>query len=221
MVCVSSVVITGCSNSVLNHIDTLKTVFLPGDGISLTKTELAERNSDALYARFADKPSAVLALAYIEHGQFKWISADGAMLVLENGRLVKTTGFSNNLVYLSDTSKDPLKQNMSQIKPDQHWVGRSDWSGGYESGYAIQYEIIDTKVTALELLDHQFQTKLVSERAIFPDGYTATNYYWYDLKSGYLLKSKQTLAPFWPELELVHISSAGRLLGISNKGNRK
>jgi hypothetical protein len=53
----------------------------------------------------------------------------------------------------------------------------------------------------------------------FANGQTAINQFWFDLNSGWLLKSRQTIEPLWPEVELVHISTAGRLLGVVKKGS--
>lgn len=218
---VALLVLPGCSNTVRTYTDTLKLAFTPGKDAFLTKAQLAERRADALYVKVGDKPNAILGLAFLEHGQQKWISADEAILVVERGRIVKTTGFNNNLMYQSNRTQDPLKQAMVQIAPGQQWTSLTDWSGSNETGYPISYEIVFVEVAALELLDHSFQTKLVTEQVTFTDGATATNLFWYDLNSGYLLKTKQTIAPFWPELELTFISSAGRLLGIRNSGNKK
>ena len=214
-------VLSGCSSTVRTYTDTLKLAFTQGEDAFLTKAELAERKADALYAKVGNKPTAVLGLAFLEHNQQKWISADEAMLVIEKGRVVKTTGFSNNLMFQSNRVQDPLKQAMVKINQGQQWTSHSDWSENNEAGYHSSYEIIQVEVTSLALLEHSFQTKLVAEQVTFADGTTAINLFWYDLSSGYLLKTKQTIAPFWPELELTFISSAGRLLGIRNAGNRK
>ncbi len=211
--------LVGCSSTFRTYTQTLELAFNPGDGASLTKAELAARESDVLYAKVGALPNAVLVLAFIEHSQFKWVSADEAMLVLEKGRVVKTTGFENNLLYLSDIALDPLKQKMAKIQPGQTWQSISDWSGNSESGHKLSYEILFTEVTSLDLLEHRFQTKLVTEQVTFANGQTAINQFWFDLNSGWLLKSKQTIAPFWPEVELVHISTAGRLLGVIKKGS--
>jgi len=214
-------VLSGCSSTVRTYTDTLKLAFTQGEDAFLTRAELAERKADALYAKVGNKPTAVLGLAFLEHNQQKWISADEAMLVIEKGRVVKTTGFSNNLMFQSNRAQDPLKLVMVKINQGQQWTSHSDWSENNEIGYQSNYEIIQVEVTSLELLEHRFQTKLVTEQVTFANGTTAINLFWYDLSSGYLLKTKQTIAPFWPELELTFISSAGRLLGIRNAGNRK
>lgn len=215
------VCLAGCSSTIRTYSDTLKLAFVPSDGAILTKAELAVRKADALYAKVGALPNAVLGLAFIEHGQYKWVSADEAMLILENGRLVKTTGFENNLLYQSDTALDPLKQGMTQIQTGQAWKSITDWSGKSETGHITSYEIINTEVTSLDLLDHSFQTKLVTEEVRFSNGELAINQFWFDLRSGLLLKSRQTIAPFWSEVELVHISTAGRLLGVNKKGSLK
>jgi hypothetical protein len=213
--------LSACSSTVRTYTQTLKLAFAPGEGATLTKAELASRDYDALYAKVGNLPRAVLGLAFIEHGQRKWISADNALLVLDGGRLVKTTGFQNDLLFQSDTSLDPLKKDMVKIKVGQKWQSLTDWSGQYEAGYLTKYEVINTEVAQLEIMGQMFQTKLVTEQVMFANGSQAINQFWFDLNSGYLLRSLQTIAPFWPEVELVHISTAGRLMGIRNKGNKK
>lgn len=211
--------LVGCSSTFRTYTQTLELAFNPGDGASLTKAELAARESDVLYAKVGTLPNAVLVLAYLEHGQYKWVSADEAMLVLEKGRVIKTTGFENDLLYLSDAALDPLKQKMAKIQEGQAWQSRTDWSGNAESGHLMSYKILHTEVTSLDLLEYRFQTKLVTEQVTFSNGDTAINQFWFDLNSGWLLKSRQSIAPFWPEMELVHISTAGRLLGVIKKGS--
>lgn len=213
--------LTACSSTFRSYSQTLKLAFAPGEGATLSKAELASRDGDALYAKVGTLPNAVLGLAYLENGQQKWISADDAMLILENGRLVKSTGFQNDLLFQKALSQDPLTQKMVSIQVGQNWKSLADWSQGFETGYVTQYEIVEVNVVQLELLEHSFQTKLVTEEVVFANGKQAVNQFWFELNSGLLIKSRQTLSPFWPEVELVHISTAGRLLGIRNQGNKK
>lgn len=213
--------LTGCSSTMRTYINTLQLAFNPGADVSLSAEQLASRQHDALYAKVGGLPRAVLGLAFVEHGQQKWQSADSAMLVLEQGRLVKTTGFANDLLYLAATADDPLKQAMTAIQPGQQWQSYSDWSSGDRSGYAQHYVITAIAVQPLELLQQQFATKHVTEQVSFANGDTALNEFWFELKSGRLLKSKQQLAPDWPVVELIHISTAARLAGIVAQGSGK
>ena len=57
---------------------------------------------DLMEIKRGNRTKAIMALAYIEAGQHKWISGDQAMLILEQGRIVRTLGLATNLDYLSD-----------------------------------------------------------------------------------------------------------------------
>ena len=212
--------LTGCSSTTRNYIDTLKLAFNQGADVSLSNEQLADRQTDALYATVGNLPRAQLELAYVEHGQYKWRSADNAMLILQHGRLIKTTGFVNDLLFMTDASDDPLKQPMAAIQPGQQWQSYTDWAADHETGYKVQFTITAVAEEQLELLNQQFATKHVTEKAIFANGDSATNEFWFELKSGRLLKSKQQIAPMWPEVELIHISTAARLAGIVSQGSK-
>lgn len=219
--CLALLMLSGCSSTTRTYLDTLMLALKPGDGVSLSDQELASRDNDVLYVTVGSLPRALLVLAYTEFGQQKWVSADNALLVLENGRLVKTSGFGNNLLFLSDREKDPLKQSMVNIQSGQSWQSYTDWSERNETGYLQRYEIIDTFIEKIQIQGHQFDTKQVIERVTFFNGETAENLFWFELTSGQLLKSRQQLAPFWPQVELVHLSTAGRLTGVIKARSEK
>lgn len=212
--CFILLTLSGCSSTSRTYINTLKLAFDRGEGASLSNEQLASRSRDVLYVTVGSLPRAVLVLAYTEFEQQKWISADNAMLVLENGRLVKTTGFTNDLLYMSDKNKDPLKLPMTKIQPGQNWQSYIDWSEKLETGYLQRYEIMDAVIEKIEIQGQQFDTKQVTEKVTFFNGDVADNKFWYDLTSGQLLKSQQQVAPFWPQVEVVYLSTAGRLAGV-------
>ena len=213
--------LVGCSSTVRTYTDTLKLAFNPGDGVTLTTEQLAALDKEAIYATVGNLPRALLVLGFTEHGQRKWLSADDAMLVLDNGRLRKTAGFANDLLFSSVTGQDPLSRPLTAIKPGQQWRLITDWSAGYESGYPVQFEITALTTANIEILGHTFPTLQVNEQVSFYDGSSATNVFWFDSDSGQLLKSKQHISPFWPEVELIHIGTAGRLVAKVPNGSSK
>jgi hypothetical protein len=210
--------LTGCSNTVGSYIDAMKLALNPGEGATLTNEQLARRTKDALYVTVGELPRAQLTLDQKAHGQYKWRSADNAFFVVEEGRVVKTAGFSNDLIFMTGTEQDPLKQPMSKIQQGQGWQSHTDWFEKQETGYKVSYEIIETSIEKIQLVEQQFDTKKVTEQVSFANGSTATNIFWFDLTSGTLLKSQQQISPFWPALELIHISNAARLAGIAKAG---
>lgn len=217
----TALALAGCSSTVRTYTDTLKLAFNPGDGATVTAEQLASLGKDAVYATVGNLPRALLVLEFTEHGQSKWVSADNAMLVLEHGRLIKTAGFANDLLFSQANGQDPLSQPLTAIKPGQQWQLITDWAARFESGYPVQFNITAVTPASLEILDQPFATLQVSEQVTFYDGSTATNVFWFDSNSGELLKSQQQIAPFWPQVELIYISNAGRLLGIVANGSSK
>lgn len=213
--------LTGCSSTMRTYVDTLQLAFNQGADVSLSNEQLANRRTDALYATVGGLPRAQLELMYVEHGQYKWRSADNAMLILQHGRLVKTTGFTNDLLFMTALQDDPLKQNIAAIQPGQQWQAYTDWAVANETGYPVQFVIKAVAEVPLELLNQQFSTKRVTEQVTFANGDSANNEFWFDLQSGSLLKSKQQIAPFWPSVELIHISTAARLAGIVAQGSNQ
>ena len=75
----------------------------------INKSEVERVPYPSMEIKRGERAKAIMALAYIEAGQHKWISGDQAMLILEQGRIVRTLGFATNLIHLSDKSADPLK----------------------------------------------------------------------------------------------------------------
>jgi hypothetical protein len=210
--------LTGCSSTVNSYIDAMKLALNPGDGVTLSNDQLARRTKDALYVTVGELPRAQLTLDQKAHGQYKWRSADNAFFVMEEGRVVKTAGFNNDLLYMTGTEQDPLKQPMRKIQQGQQWQSRTDWFKKQETGYKVSYKITEIDIEKIQLLEQQFDTKKVTEQVSFANGETANNVFWFDLASGTLLKSQQQISPFWPVLELVHISNAARLAGIAKAG---
>lgn len=62
---------------------------------------MQQSDIDLISVKRGERPVAIMALAYLENDQHKWISRDKAMLTMEKGRIVRTLGLTENLLYLS------------------------------------------------------------------------------------------------------------------------
>ncbi len=62
-----------------------------------------------------------------EQEQSKWLSQDNAMLVTHNGRLSKTVKLNNNLLEVTNSGQDPLR-NALAIKDGSRWTRDILWS---------------------------------------------------------------------------------------------
>ncbi|MDX3773630.1 YjbF family lipoprotein [Chromatiaceae bacterium AAb-1] len=217
LILLSAFLLTSCSGTYHSYYDTLKLAFNSNQDAELTLQQVRDAEYDLLYVRSGERAQAVMALAYIEYGQHKWISEDQALLVLEQGRIVKTTGFAQDLLYLTNTMDDPLKRPLN-MQSGRKWLRLADWKHG-EYGYQLRSEFQSAGNQPLVFFGKSIDSVLMIEAVEYLDQSNFLhfnrrwqNYFWFDAKTGALLKSKQLLAPFWHEIETTHISQIARLL---------
>lgn len=212
--------VSACSGTLNGYTDSLKYVLFPAPDAQLSNADLAKRPYDSLYAKVGSLPQAVLVLAFIEDGQQKWLSADKAMLVTKQGRLVKMAGFNQNLEFSKNFGTDPLSMGLRQIAVGQQFENLSDWTETTRKGYQRKFEIKHISQVNLTLLGREFQTTLVEEEVTFADQSTFVNQFWFESRTGVLLKSRQQSAHFADVIELTHISTAFRFIPQGDRSEK-
>ena len=130
-----------------------------------------------------------------------WISADRAVLVTRNGRLVRTFGIGVDLRETLGLESDPVA------------TGTFTFDGTHQravdAGLPLQYgitlestfEVIGRR--NIEILGARFDTLLVRERnAARTMRWVFDNEFWFDFQSGFVWKSTQHFAPDVPPVEI-------------------
>jgi hypothetical protein len=209
--------LTACAGTYHAYKDTLRLAFTKQPDASLTLAEITAAKFDYLYVSHGERPQSVLALMFIEQGQLKWISADDAMLITEQGRIVKTLGFNNDLLTLTAATSDPIA-NWVKINPQTSWQRLLDWSAG-EYGYSVNSYFEVQNGHSLQFFQHDIAVTKVIEYVSYdaPANYVRfdqdwQNIFWFDANSGALLQSQQQLAPFTEPMQLIFISQVAREL---------
>lgn len=209
--------LTACAGTYHSYIDTLKLAFADTPDAELSLAEVQQAQYDLLYVKHGERAQAVMVLMHLEAGQHKWLSADNAMLIMEQGRLVRTLGFEHDLLHLTNTLNDPLRR-FKTIQPDSSWLRLADWRNG-EYGYGLRSRFEVVPAQQLTVFQQQLNTTLVVEHVSYEDKANYLrfdgswqNYFWFDSKTGTLIKSEQTLAPFWQPITMTYASRIGRLL---------
>ena len=209
--------LASCAGTYRAYKDTLQYAFTEQPDASLTLAEVVNSKFDYLYVTHGKRPQSVLALMFIEQNQLKWIAADEAMLIIENGRIVKTHGFSNDLIYVFASSPDPVAD-LAKISTTTEWQRQLDWASGeygytvksrfeLETGHSLRFFEQDIAVTkVIEYLDYASPAKYVR----FDQHWQ--NVFWFDANTGLLLQSQQQLAPFTEPMQLIFISRVARQL---------
>jgi len=206
---------SGCSGTYQAYYQTLKIAFTQQEDAQLTFTQVEQSDSDVISVKRGERPISIMALAYLENNQHKWVSRDNAMLIMEKGRIVRTLGLSKNLLYVSNTDLDPLKY-LPDSQTNNLWTYTSDYTDD-EYGYPAASVFNEASHDIVLALGLRIESILYIETMNFQA--TANylqlankwqNYYWYS-KSGDLIKSIQKISPLSESLEITYLSRIARL----------
>jgi hypothetical protein len=207
---------SGCSGTYHAYYETLKLAFAEQPNAQMTLAEVQQSPVDVILVKRGERANAIMALAYLESDQHKWVSQDKAMLIMEKGRIVRTLGLTENLLYLANTESDPLKALPFDISKNQ-WQSAADYTGD-QYGYPLESTFSAGKSERLQALTLNIDTTLFVENINYlaPANFMRfnthwQNYYWYHKPSGELLKTIQTLSPFAETLEITYLSRIARL----------
>lgn len=104
--------------------------------VELSEEELKSFPYDSAYVSLNNGRKILMVLALIEENKlnnfqrFKWVSADRYILITENSRIIKSIGFNNNLIAISQ--KDNLNTDLPAPSiQDKKWSAYYDWMPDY------------------------------------------------------------------------------------------
>lgn len=208
---------SSCSGTYKAYYQTLKIAFSTQKDIELTMDEVQISDVDVISVKRGKRAVAIMALAYLENNQHKWVTSDNTMIVIDKGRIKRTLGLDKNLLHLSNTDFDPLKflpKNASE--ESQTWSRRIDLTGD-EYGYPVESIFSQASPDSIQALSLDTEAILYIETVKYeaPANYVRINkiwenHFWY-AKNGDLIKSIQKVSPFSEPLEITYLSRISRL----------
>lgn len=208
--------LSSCSATHQAYLRTLKVAFDESKDIVLKNSEILQSPADLIYVKKGDSSTIVLALAFIEDEQYKWISADKVALIEQNGRLVKTLALEQNLDFVYAETTDPLIT-PSKLSDDISWFRQIDFANTY---YGVRVHSIFTNkgVQHLNIQELSIETLLIEEQVVVSDNTKHSfndnnwlNYFWVSKDTGKIIRSKQKLVPGGDVFDIIYVSRALRL----------
>ncbi|HCG6789339.1 TPA: YjbF family lipoprotein [Vibrio parahaemolyticus] len=170
--------------------------------VELTSQEIESVPYASAYLKLGDQKQVFVVLAFAEHNpltgktQLKWVSADKAMVITENGHIVKTLNLQNNNiagVYGQVPAYSP-----SNTEYDLSYDWDEQYRYGFSAHIARNYqgkEVITTPLSSISA--HVYR-----ESVEFPSlSETVENFYWVDDR-GHVVKTLQHLGPNMVPIEL-------------------
>lgn len=214
LIVISLLLVGGCSTTQQAYIQNIR-MYLDSDvNVTVSNDDIIQSKVDLIYVEIGERPRATMALAFIENGQYKWLSQDKAMFITENGRLIKTVGLAHNLIYVSNLSNDPLK--IPTILNSIQWNRVIDTEfGDYGTQLSSQMSMINNESLILQQQEYMTtkRVELVRYQSALNGDDVWTNTFWFHQASGQLLKSSQKTSSLSETIEITYISRALRLLG--------
>ncbi|EHM2231946.1 YjbF family lipoprotein [Salmonella bongori] len=104
-------------------------------GVQLTDDDIQNMPYASQYMQLNGGPQLFVVLAFSENGQQKWVTQDGATIVTQHGRLVKTLFGGENLIDVNNLAADPLAK-PQQISDGASWTRTMGWTEHKQVRYA-------------------------------------------------------------------------------------
>lgn len=210
----TSMVIAGCSSTNRAYFDTLKLAFSQQDN-EVTIEQVRQTKGDLMAVRHGDRVQAIMALAFIENGLNKWVSADHAILSMHHGVISQSHGFANDLVFHSNLTQNPLAETASGKREWNYTTDVEEY--GYGLVVSSRWQRGDS--ASLTIFGEVFAVNVIEQHVTYPGAlpfYEANlswvNRYWVSTESGEILKSQQQVSPVGEQFVMVYLSRAQRLI---------
>jgi hypothetical protein len=169
----------------------------------------------SISAKIGSGPRSLLVLGKQENGLEHWFSADNAVIVTRNGRIVQTAGFPENLRQTSFKGHDPVNRLLHKKRYDSDEMRLifirlvdTDLENRFGVPIRSEFETLGPKEIMIEGV--KVKTVLVKEsNSAFSINWSFTNYYWVDAFDGYVWKSRQHVARSFPPIQIEILKPAG------------
>ena len=207
--------VAGCSSTNRAYYDTIKLALAADEPVTLSVDQVRASQADLLQVKSGERAPAVMALAFIENGRNKWVSADKAQLHIHHGVIVTTHGLDNDLLFTGNLDDNPLAEPFPLAFD---WSRSVDIKGvGY--GLPVSSQWLVAGEARISILSSQFAVQRIEETISFPKttpyietGLSWKNTYWISRQNGDLLRASVKLTPQSDRFEMTYLSRAARLL---------
>ncbi|ASI89260.1 hypothetical protein BSZ05_05255 [Vibrio mediterranei] len=191
--------LTACSQRFQDVNATMSEALFGADDIALTPEKIKQLPYASAYVRINEGPQIFVVLAFAEANtktgviQYKWMSSDRAMIITENGRIVKTIGLFG----------DNLKGIQREQQTSSSWKVTYDWMPNYRYDYhGLATEVLAGKETISTVIG-SYQTERYTESVVFDAiDEELINTYWKDTATGKVIKSIEQIGPEMSTIEL-------------------
>lgn len=163
-----------------------------------------------MLARVGNGPQALVVLSSVTADRLTWVSADRASLVTVGGRVMRTSGFPENLKNTIVGGEDPANGLLHLTGEGTTLRRVIDIDRDNQVGLILESEFSILGRETINIVELDFETILVRERNRARSvNWDFDNFYWVDPEDGYVWKSVQHIARTFPPLEYAVLKPFG------------
>lgn len=197
-----TVALAGCNGAIVKIGGAVSKQFYDDDpGVKPEQVQAIPYSS--LVARVGTGPTSILVLGAVQGEERHWFSADKAVIVTKNSRVVRTANFPSDLAHTSFFDQDPIS---GRIPVSSQTVLRRQIDvvpGDFFGINITSHFVIGAQPEPLTLYGNAYNAiKIVENCKADQVAWEFTNTYWQDVNSGLICKSVQHYVPSAPPLEI-------------------
>ncbi|MDF3865247.1 YjbF family lipoprotein [Pseudomonas denitrificans (nom. rej.)] len=140
--------------------------------------------------------SAVMALVRVQGKLQYWRANANQLLLLENGVIVRTLGFPNDLLGTRLASDAPFPRGLQHVadgQPSQRWI---DLASNMQFDISLSGTFHPAGIETVRILERDHALLRIDESLKSPiAGMSSTNHYWVDPQDGFVMQSRQQVTP--------------------------
>jgi hypothetical protein len=207
----TAVALTGCikSQALVNAYDAVIITVAGLPDTNITRDSISKIPYASISAKIGKGPRSLLILSQKTREELHWISADRAVIVTQNGRVIKTYGFPENMRQTHLEGKDPVNRKLHTLKKSTQFKRSIDIDKGNKFGTQISssFRVIGSRT--ITIAEIEIKTVLVVERNTAKTiNWSFTNYYWADSYDGFIWKTRQHIAPSFDPVDIEFLKPA-------------
>lgn len=185
-------ILSSCGNLPITYIQnfsSINSVVFGFPEYEITEEIFDEYENSFMKIRFGRGPHSILILAYIEDDIYEWVGSDGVKIFTLDGRIIKTSGLTNNFEVLTPTNMIGIQNNKYEVinlfNPDLY--------------SATIVRTVGTNDTIINKLGKNIQVKKIEESfRVKSIGWDGKNTYYKNISTNQVETSLQNLHPRLP-----------------------
>ena len=202
---ISAFTLVGCGvgPALRNVYDAARFLTVGMPDVEITRAIIDKIPYASISAKVGKGPRSILILGRYDGSDLHWLSADNATVVTRDGRVVKTSGFPENLKATNYLEIDPVAGELHKLDTPRQFSRAVDIDKGNFYGLDLESRFVKRGEVEIEIAEFKLRTILVEEvNAARIINWRFSNYYWVDAFDGFVWKSVQHIARSFPPIEI-------------------